>query len=177
MPRSPSWGRARWERVRPASRLVERLPARQRGNDDVRSAAGEGIELAPQPGLGDLAALLEQLARAGLSVDLQIDGQPVPLPRALDLSAYRIVQEGLTNALKHGRASTAEVLVRYRPDELQIEVRNDANRNASDGDGQGYGLVGVREGVRVYGGEMSARTVSNGSFVLTTRLPLRGNGS
>jgi signal transduction histidine kinase len=74
---------------------------------------GDELDLAPQPGLESLDALLEQVARAGLAVDLHIDGEPIPLPRSLDLSAYRIVQEGLTNALKHAHASRAEVLVRY----------------------------------------------------------------
>jgi signal transduction histidine kinase len=108
-----------------------------------------------------------------------IDGEPVPLPRALDISAYRIVQEGLTNALKHAHASRADVLVRYGADELQIEVRNEGNGSASadgDSDGDGYGLVGVRERVKVYGGEMSAQTLRDGGFVLRTRLPLGGKG-
>jgi signal transduction histidine kinase len=107
--------------------------------------------------------------------DRRIDREPFPLPRALDLSAYRIVQEGLTNALKHAHASRADVLIRYGAHELQIDVRNDGNSEASDDrehDGLGYGLVGVRERVKVYGGEMSARTQSDGGFLLTARLPL-----
>ena len=92
------------------------------------------LELAPQPGLDGLDALLEEVGRAGLPVRLHVEGEPVALPRAIDLSAYRIVQEGLTNALKHARASQADVTVRYAPDELQIEVRDDGDGSAaSDG--------------------------------------------
>ena len=108
---------------------------------------------------------------AGLPVRLHLDGDRVPLPRAVDLSAYRIVQEGLTNALKHARASHADVTVRYRPDELEIEIR-DNGLGSSTTDGLGHGLVGVRERVKIYGGEMSAGTANGGGFVLSTRLPL-----
>ena len=79
---------------------------------------GDEAELLPQPGLDGLDSLLEDIGRAGLPVELHVDGEPFPLPRGIDLSAYRIVQEGLTNALKHARASDADVTVRYRPDEV-----------------------------------------------------------
>jgi signal transduction histidine kinase len=134
---------------------------------------GEDPELAPQPGLDSLDSLLEKVRRAGLPVRLQVDGNPVPLPRALDLSAYRIVQEGLTNALKHAHASQADVVVRYGSDELQIDVRDDGN-GTSENDGLGHGLVGIRERVKIYGGEMTAGTATGGGFVLSTRLPLSG---
>ena len=132
---------------------------------------GEEAELVPQPGLDGLDLLVDEISRAGLPVELHIDGEPVPLPRGIDLSAYRIVQEGLTNALKHARASDADVTVRYRPDELEIEVR-DNGLGSSTTDGLGHGLVGVRERVRIYGGEMTAGTANGGGFVLSTRLPL-----
>jgi signal transduction histidine kinase len=131
---------------------------------------GDDIEFAPQPGLDGLDALLQEVGRAGLPVELHVDGEPVPLPRGLDLSAYRIVQEGLTNALKHARATTAGVTVRYRPDELEIEVRDNGLGSATT-DGLGHGLVGVRERVKIYGGEMTAETAAEGGFVLSTRLP------
>src|SRR6059058_4510950 len=86
---------------------------------------GDEPEWAPQPGLDELESLAEDLGRAGLPVQLHVDGDRVPLPRAIDLSAYRIVQEGLTNALKHARASHADVTVNYAPGELQLEVRDD----------------------------------------------------
>ena len=135
---------------------------------------GQDLELTPQPGLDGLDSLLEDVGRAGLPVRLHLDGDRVPLPRALDLSAYRIVQEGLTNALKHARATHADVTLRYGPRELQIEVRDDG-RGTSTSDGLGHGLVGVRERVKIYGGEMTAGPAPQGGFVLSTRLPLGGD--
>ena len=132
---------------------------------------GDGLDLAPQPGLDGLDSLLEDVGRAGLPVRLQVDGNALPLPRAIDLSAYRIVQEGLTNALKHAGASHADVTVRYRPDELEVEVLDDGAGGATT-DGLGHGLVGIRERVKIYGGEMSAGTAPGGGFALSARLPL-----
>ena len=132
---------------------------------------GDEAELVPQPGLDGLDSLLAEIGRAGLPVELHVDGQPVPLPRGVDLSAYRIVQEGLTNALKHARANDADVTVRYRPDELEIEVRDNGQGSVTS-DGLGHGLIGVRERVKIYGGKMSAGTASSGGFVLSTSLPL-----
>ena len=132
---------------------------------------GDGLELGPQPGLDGLDSLLDEVGRAGLPVELHVDGEPFPLPRGIELSAYRIVQEGLTNALKHAQASDADVTVRYRPDELKIEVR-DNGRSGVTGDGLGHGLVGIRERVKIYGGEMTAGVVPDGGFVLSTRLPI-----
>jgi len=132
---------------------------------------GDEAELVPQPGLDGLNALLVEVGRAGLPVELHLEGQPYPLPRGLDLSAYRIVQEGLTNALKHAHASDADVIVRYFPDEVEIEVRDNGNGLVTS-DGLGHGLVGIRERVKIYGGEMSARAEPEGGFVLSTRLPV-----
>ena len=132
---------------------------------------GDEAEFGPQPGLDALDSLVEEVSRAGLPVRLHVDGEPFELPRAIDLSAYRIVQEGLTNALKHSRASNADVTVRYLGDELQLEVRDDGT-GTSTSDGLGHGLVGVRERVKIYGGEMSAGKASEGGFVLSTRLPI-----
>jgi signal transduction histidine kinase len=141
---------------------------------DAMRHDGEGLDLAPQPGLGSLDSLLEEVGRAGLPVRLHVDGEPCPLPPAIDLTAYRIVQEGLTNALKHARADQADVLVRYGSDYLGIEVRDDGI-GISTSDGLGHGLVGVRERVRIYGGEMTTGTPTEGGFVLSTRLPLSGD--
>jgi signal transduction histidine kinase len=134
---------------------------------------GDGVELGPQPGIDRLDSLLEDVGRAGLPVRLHVDGDPFPLPRAIDLSAYRIVQEGLTNALKHAHASHADVTFQYGPDELQIEVRDDGE-GSSTSDGRGHGLLGIRERVKIYGGEMSAGAAPEGGFVLGARLPLEG---
>jgi signal transduction histidine kinase len=133
---------------------------------------GDGVELAPQPGLDGLDTLIDVVGRAGLPVRLHVDGDPFPLPRAIDLSAYRIVQEALTNALKHARASNVDVTVRYRPDELELEVVDDGAGPAKS-DGLGHGLVGMRERVKIYGGEMSAGTAPTGGFVLSARLPIQ----
>ncbi len=137
---------------------------------------GDDVELGPQPGLDGLDALSEQVGRAGLPVRLHTDGEPYPLPHALDVSAYRIVQEGLTNALKHAGAGQADVTIRYGSGELGVEVRDDG-AGAASGDGLGHGLVGIRERVKIYGGEMTAGEASEGGFVLSTRLPLQGYGS
>jgi signal transduction histidine kinase len=134
---------------------------------------GDGLDLAPQPGLDRLDPLLEEFRRAGLPVRLSVDGEPFALPPTLDLSAYRIVQEGLTNALKHAQASHADVVVRYGSDQLEIDVRDDGRGRAAS-DGLGHGLVGVRERVKIYGGDMTAGAAAGGGFVLSTRLPLDG---
>jgi signal transduction histidine kinase len=133
--------------------------------------SGEDMELSPQPGLDRLGALLEDVTAAGLPVRLRVEGDPLALPRAIDLSAYRIIQEGLTNALKHAGASGAEVALRYSPRELEIEVR-DNGHGAAVINGSGHGLVGVRERVKIYGGKMTTRSPIGGGFVLATTLPL-----
>jgi signal transduction histidine kinase len=132
---------------------------------------GDEAELVPQPGLDRLDSLLDEVGRAGLPVELHVEGEPFALPRGIDLSAYRIVQEGLTNALKHAQANTADVTLRYQQDELGIEVRDDG-LGTSTTDGLGHGLVGVRERVKIYGGDMSAGTADGNGFVLRTRLPI-----
>jgi signal transduction histidine kinase len=134
---------------------------------------GEDIDLAPQPGLDMVGSLLDEIRRAGLPVELHVEGEPRRLSPAIDLSAYRIVQEGLTNALKHAHASQAEVVLGYHRDELRIEVRDDGEGPAG-GDGLGHGLVGIGERVKIYGGDMTAAPASSGGFVLSTRLPLEG---
>jgi signal transduction histidine kinase len=145
---------------------MRRLLAAMRHDED-------DAELSPQPGLDRLDSLAEEVGRAGLPVRLHVEGEPFPLPRAIDLSAYRIVQEGLTNALKHAHASGADVTVRYGRDELGVEVRDDG-RGAARRDGLGHGLVGIRERVKIYGGEMSAGTANGGGFLLEASLPIGG---
>jgi signal transduction histidine kinase len=132
---------------------------------------GDGLDLTPQPGLDALDSLVQDVTRAGLPVRLHVDGERLTLPRAIDLSAYRIVQEGLTNALKHAQAGHADVTVRYRPDELELKVVDDGKGPATS-NGRGHGLVGIRERVTIYGGEMSAGAAPAGGFVLSARLPV-----
>jgi len=132
---------------------------------------GDGLELTPQPGLDSLDSLADEVARAGLPVRVHLDGDPVALPRAVDLSSYRIVQEGLTNALKHARATRADVTIRYKGERVELEVRDDG-AGATASDGLGHGLVGIRERVKIYGGEMTAGPAPDGGFLLTARLPV-----
>ncbi len=131
---------------------------------------GDDLELGPQPGLASLGSLVEDVVRAGLPVRLHVEGEPVVLPRAIDLSAYRIVQEGLTNALRHANASHADVTVRYRPDEVELNVADDGRGPPEATNDGGHGLIGIRERVNIYGGEMSAGRRPGGGFVLTARL-------
>lgn len=138
---------------------------------DAMRHDGEAIELGPQPGLDRLEALLPDVGRTGLPVRLNVDGDPLELPRGIDISAYRIVQEGLTNALKHSGASQAEVALRYAADQLWIEVR-DNGQGAVSHNGGGHGLIGIRERVKLYGGAMSTGRANGGGFVLSARLPL-----
>jgi signal transduction histidine kinase len=123
---------------------------------DAMRDDGEAVELGPQPGLARLDALLQDVGRTGLPVRLHVAGDPLELPRGIDISAYRIVQEGLTNALKHSGASQAEVALEYDRDQLRIEVR-DNGHGAVARNGGGHGLIGIRERVKLYGGEMSTR--------------------
>jgi signal transduction histidine kinase len=134
---------------------------------------GQEAELSPQPGLDGLPALADEVGRAGLPVRLHREGEAYPLPRAVDLSAFRIVQEGLTNALKHADASHADVTVRYAPDAIRIEVEDDG-KGVTAADDHGHGLVGIRERVKIYGGEMTAGASPKGGFLLEARLPLAG---
>jgi signal transduction histidine kinase len=136
-------------------------------------ADGDAPDLAPRAGLAGLDGLLADIGGAGLPVALHIEGDAVTLPPAIDVSAYRIVQEGLTNALRHARATRADVTLRYSEDELAIEVLD--NGPGGGGGGSGFGLVGVRERVKVFGGEMTAGRAPEGGFVLSTQLPL-GDG-
>jgi signal transduction histidine kinase len=135
---------------------------------------GDEVELLPQPGLDNLDTLVNDVRAAGLPVRLRIHGEPAALAPGLDLSAYRIVQEGLTNALKHAGARQADVDVEYGATELRLEVRDDGPGGLSTADGPGHGLVGIRERVKIFGGDMSAGPVSTGGFVLRARLPLDG---
>jgi signal transduction histidine kinase len=150
--------------------------------DEMRSLLGilraddGSSDLAPQPGLADLAGLAEGLARAGISVDWRVEGEPQPLPRALDLSAYRIVQEALTNSLKHAHGSRARVVVRYGDRTLGLDISDWGGvRSLSPhvGSGGGHGLVGMRERVALFDGELTAAPTPDG-FRVSATLPLPG---
>jgi signal transduction histidine kinase len=127
---------------------------------------------APAPGLDDLDRLVHELDGAGIRVELSYDGTRVELPRGVDLTAYRIVQEALTNVLKHAGLASARVLVHYEPGALGLEVVDDGRGVNGRSDGRtGHGLVGMRERVAVYGGTLDAGPRSGGGFRVAARLP------
>jgi signal transduction histidine kinase len=157
------------------------------GSDD--SAAG----LAPQPSLAALSPLIDRIAFAGLPVEVRVSGSPRPLPSGIDVTAYRIVQEALTNALKHGTGGRAEVTIRYAERTLRVEVltsgpsvltagppatagptgNGSGNRSGNrSGDGAGRGLLGLRQRVAVYGGDLDARRRLGGGFRVRARIPV-----
>jgi signal transduction histidine kinase len=135
----------------------------------------EELALAPQPSLAHVRSLIQRAGAAGLYVELRIEGEPVLLPAGVDLTAYRLVQEGLTNSIKHAAASRADVRVRYDGDHVEIEICDDG-RGADGADaaanGGGHGLVGMRERVSIYGGELEAGPRAEGGFRLRARLPV-----
>jgi signal transduction histidine kinase len=135
--------------------------------------ADEEVGLAPQPRVTELDALAAKVAEAGLPVFVSISGAPRPLPLGLDLSAYRIVQEALTNALKHAGASRADVTLRYGDRELELEICDDGSGAAAAG-GTGHGLVGMRERAAVFGGSLEAGARAGGGFRVRALLPFEG---
>jgi signal transduction histidine kinase len=140
----------------------------------VLRQAGDGTDREPPPGLAQLGPLLEKFRLAGLPVRLQQGGPERPLPPGLDLTAYRLVQEGLTNALRHAASPTrVEVCVDYGEHELRLSVRDDGRTDGAAGD-VGHGLLGMRERVAVYGGRLTAVPGPTGGFELVATLPLDG---
>jgi signal transduction histidine kinase len=127
-------------------------------------------ERAPQPRLDDLRALVEQTREAGLEVELLVEGEPRPLPVALDLSAYRIVQEALTNVVRHAGASHASVRLLYHPEALALEVIDDGC-GQNGGAVPGHGIVGMRERVALFGGELELGQSDGRGFRVAARLP------
>ncbi|HEX6673962.1 MAG TPA: sensor histidine kinase [Actinomycetes bacterium] len=147
----------------------------RRDGDDRLAGDGDG-ELAPQPSLADLDVLVTGAQEAGLAVALEVEGMPRPLAAGVDLSAYRIVQEALTNCIKHAGPARATVLLRYRRDELELQVSDDGRgvvgwSDPERGDG-GHGLIGMRERVAVLGGNLEVGPRPGGGFRVDARLPL-----
>ncbi|MFF8266916.1 sensor histidine kinase [Streptomyces sp. NPDC016562] len=150
----------------------------------VRPAPQPAPRLSPQPGLGRLSPLIDRFAFAGLPVEVRISGDPRPLPAGIDVTAYRIIQEALTNALKHGDGGRTQVTVRYAEHALRVEVLNGGpsvlgspgerrpDRPSPKADGARRGLLGLRERVAVYGGDLDARRRLGGGYRVRARLPL-----
>jgi signal transduction histidine kinase len=168
------------ERAREALETIERAGRAALG--DMRRSLGalrkpdSDAPLAPQPGIESLGALIEQARRSGLEVELVTEGDPTPLAAGVDLSVYRIVQEALTNTLKHAGPAHARVEVCYAGDELELEISDDGapgqpRRSPGVTEG-GHGLVGMRERVALYGGQLHADHRPEGGFVVRVSLPL-----
>jgi signal transduction histidine kinase len=138
------------------------------GEEDATAA------LAPQPGLDYLDRLIHEVEEAGLPVSLRVEGERVPLSPGADVSAYRIVQEGLTNALEHAHAARAEVIVRYVDGAVELAVEDDG-RGVANG-ALGHRLVGMRERVALYGGTLEAGPRPEGGFSLRAMLPVEAGG-
>ena len=126
---------------------------------------------APQPTMRELDGLLERTRAAGLPVSLTVEGEPRSLPAGIDLAAYRVVQEALTNAIKHAGAAPTAVTVRWSPSHLELEIVDSGSQGAN-GHGGGHGLVGMEERVRLYDGELRAGRREGGGFEVVARLPL-----
>jgi signal transduction histidine kinase len=129
------------------------------------------LALAPQPSLEHLNTLIEQMRKAGLPVELRIEGEAEPLPPGVDLSAYRIVQEALTNTLKHAGSARARVEIHYGDGEVELEVSDDG-RGTGRGGGSGQGLIGMHERVALYGGVLKSGERDDGGYLVRARLPL-----
>jgi len=132
----------------------------------------EQLAIGPQPGLSSLKSLVEQVRASGLPVELRVEGEPVHLPAGIDLSAYRIVQEALTNVVKHAQATSAEVEIRYQPNVLELAILDDGRGTAASANGAGHGLIGMSERVALYGGKLDAGSRDGGGYSVRARLPL-----
>jgi signal transduction histidine kinase len=130
---------------------------------------GDPLALAPRPGLEQLGPLLDQVRTAGVPIDVEVHGTPRELPAGVDVSAYRIVQEALTNVLKHAGPARAHVIVAYGPEAVDLEVVDDGR---GPQEGQGHGLVGMRERVALYGGTLEAGPAQPRGFRVHARLPV-----
>jgi signal transduction histidine kinase len=128
--------------------------------------------LTPQPRVSELPQLAERLRATGLQVDVKVEGEPRELEPGIDLSAYRIVQESLTNALRHGQASNARVVVGYRPRALELEITDNGRPNGASSNGGGHGLIGMRERAEFFGGSLEHGHAPSGGYRVSARIPL-----
>jgi signal transduction histidine kinase len=130
------------------------------------------LAIGPQPGLDSLQSLIEQVRASGLPVQLRVEGEAGHLPAGVDLSAYRIVQEALTNVVKHASATGAEVVVRFGSRALELDVLDDGHGASASVNGAGHGLIGMRERVALYGGTIETGPRIGGGYAVHARLPL-----
>jgi len=137
----------------------------------ILKGSGDGVDLAPQPGLDRLGPLLDSIRGTGVPVESVTRGEPRPLPAGVDLAAYRFVQEALTNVVKHAGAASARVSLEWAPDALVVEVADDGRGGLADRASAGHGLVGMRERIALYGGSLDAGPRAGGGFVVRARLP------
>ncbi|MFU8854162.1 sensor histidine kinase [Micromonospora sp. SL1-18] len=177
-----------------AEDLLDRDPQQARAplqsvQDTGRQAVGElrrmlgllrgeqaRLALKPQPGTADLGDLVDHMAEIGLPVELTVEGTARPLPPGVDLTVYRIVQEALTNALKHAAPTTAHVVLHYDEQSVRVSVRDTGQMGGTGGAGAnrvGHGLIGMRERVGLYGGTLKTAAVPEAGFTVTARLPLQ----
>jgi signal transduction histidine kinase len=141
----------------------------------LRDTGAEDASLAPQPGIVDIAAAVADSSATGVATDLVTEGSPRPLAPGIELTAYRIVQEALTNVRKHaGRSASATVRLSYDPDVLVVEVTDDGRGAATAlaGVGTGNGLIGMRERVEIYGGELTSGPRHGGGYAVRAVLPI-----
>ena len=142
----------------------------------LRQDSEPQASLTPVPGLANLDSLLAEVGKAGLAVRVRVEGAPLQLPAGVDLSAYRIVQEALTNVVKHAGPAHAQVTIGYRDQEVSVEVIDDgrgAVTPVGDGrEGTGHGLIGMRERVAAFDGELEVGPRPSGGFRVAARLPL-----
>jgi signal transduction histidine kinase len=140
----------------------------------IQRTGDQELAIGPQPGLASLPALGEQMRQAGLPVTVRVEGEQVALPAGIDLSAFRIVQEALTNTLKHAGPVPVEVVMHYNASTLELVVLDEGQDTISRDNGSGHGLVGMRERVGLYGGTLETGRRDGGGFAVRVRLPLRG---
>jgi len=177
-----------------AERLVETDPARatqamrdvattgRQAMTEMRRLLGvlrkeaEPDDMVPQPGVHELRALANTVEDAGMPVELSVQGEERPLPASAALSAYRIVQEALTNSLRHAGPARARVILRYLPDVLEVHVTDNGTGGRQPAESGGHGLIGMRERVALFGGELTAGPRPEGGFAVVARIPTPGTG-
>jgi signal transduction histidine kinase len=149
----------------------------------LRTNTPGSAELTPQPGLAMLERLLEQTRAAGLDIELTVEGQPRPLAQGVDLSAFRIIQEALTNVLKHAGRARTQITVSYRPDDLRVTIIDSGDDASQESErppenwAEGHGLIGMRERATLFGGTLTAAAGIKRGFTVSATLPYKEPGA